>query len=215
MSAGTRARKTHDLTGVQCRSRPHQTARRSFVAPPVSLSPAGGGFIRSLRPATRSQSRAGFSLVEVVLAIGVMAMAFVPLFGLLPAGLTTYRGTVDTAVTSQIVQQLGNEAQQADFESVVSTESDRVRYFDDQGSELRWTGAASTLKALYQARMTVVSDTTHRKRLLIQVARNPGGTLTLTEEDIGGGVKVWSSANPLPVATRSLLLARVSSVPRP
>ena len=44
----------------------------------------------------RGTSNAGFSLIEVTLAIGIIAFAFVALFGLLPTGMQTFRASVDT-----------------------------------------------------------------------------------------------------------------------
>ena len=48
----------------------------------------------------------GFSLVEVVIAVGVAAFALVALLGLLPSGLKTFKSTMNTAVGSQIAQRV-------------------------------------------------------------------------------------------------------------
>ena len=142
--------------------------------------------------------RTGFSLVEVVIALGIVGIAFVPLMGLLPTGLGSFRSSVDRSATARIVERMGNEAKQSDFDAVTSQVADR--FFDDQGNEV----AAS--KSIYQARMTVQSDNTHLKRLVIQVARNPGGAITLATED-----GLWKEGGTLPVATRSVFLARSST----
>ncbi len=160
----------------------------------------------------RAVLRAGFSLIEVVLALGIVSFAFLPMLGLLPLGLSAFQKAIDTTVISQIVQKIGNEAQQSDFDGIQTATPDKFRYFDDQGTEVN---ADAKANAIYQARLIVVADpdTAYRKRLLIQVARNPGGALTLKEENLGGGVLVWSGSNVLPVSTRALLLARISSIP--
>ncbi len=100
---------------------------------------------------------AGFSLVEVALAIGIVAFAFVALLSLLPAGLTTFRRALDISICTQIAQRIVSEAQQADFDVLTDKEnlpasapgrdySFRmhrpgttevwVRYFDEQGNEI-------------------------------------------------------------------------------
>ena len=101
---------------------------------------------------------AGFSLVEVVLAIGVVAFAFVPMLGLLPVGLTTFRQSIETTVGSQIVERIINQAQETDFNTLVNPSSNpypQKLYFDDQGNQL-----SSPAGSVYLAEVTVVAPTT-------------------------------------------------------
>lgn len=100
-----------------------------------------------------------FSLIEVVLAVGVVAFAFVAIMGLIPAGMGQFRQAVDTSVCATIAQRVINDAQQADFATLidernlpvgVSTYTFRlpsidatnnrpfkcIRYFDEQGNEI-------------------------------------------------------------------------------
>lgn len=118
-----------------------------------------------------SSRRSGFSLVEVVLAVGVVAFAFVAVLGLLPAGMTQFRQAVDTSVCAQISQRIIIDAQQSDFD--VLTDKDNVpnnggdptpdytfrapkigapafRYFDEQGNELVFTTANPSMAELSQ-----------------------------------------------------------------
>jgi uncharacterized protein (TIGR02598 family) len=106
---------------------------------------------------TPKSKSAGFSLVEVALAIGIVAFAFVALLSLLPAGLTTFRRALDISICTQIAQRIVSEAQQADFDVVTDksnlpasapgkdfsfrmrrpgTTEVWVRYFDEQGNEV-------------------------------------------------------------------------------
>jgi uncharacterized protein (TIGR02598 family) len=96
--------------------------------------------------------RAGFSLVEVTLAIGVVAFAFVALFALLPGGMTTFRRTIELGVCSQIAQQVISDLQQTEFARLVGSGTvvsnggqsfrwpamgdSRLRYFDEAGNEV-------------------------------------------------------------------------------
>lgn len=154
--------------------------------------------------------KAAFSLVEVVMALGIVAIAFIPLIGLLPRGIDTMRRSIDVSAASQIIQQIGNEIQQSDFDAL-SGAAIALRYFDDQCREVPETRKAD---AIYQSQAVVLTDpaNSHRKRAIIQVARNPGGTVTLQKMSIGT-VQIWSKENALPVITRSLILGRSSSVP--
>jgi uncharacterized protein (TIGR02598 family) len=96
-----------------------------------------------------------FSLVEVVLAIGVVAFAFVAILGLLPAGMTQFRQAIDTTVCAQIAQRVIGDAQQTEFDTLIDKQnlpsgssldhytfrapkvtSPEIRYFDERGGEV-------------------------------------------------------------------------------
>lgn len=152
------------------------------------------------RPRKHRRWIRGFSLIEVVLALGIISVAFVPLMGLLPTGMASFRSSMDRGATVRITERLGNEARQSDFDSVGSNPADR--YFDEQGNEV-----TASSQAIYQARTMVETENSHLKRLVIQVARNPAGAVTMqTDGDTG----FWKEG-ALPVMTQSILLARSSS----
>ncbi|MEI9895870.1 MAG: Verru_Chthon cassette protein B [Chthoniobacter sp.] len=104
-------------------------------------------------PAPRRQS--GFSLVEVVLAVGVISFAFVAIMGLIPAGLQQFRQAIDNSVCAQIAQRIIQDAQLSDFATLTggstapyiqamnyaasdAKKSNPIpfRYFDEQGNEI-------------------------------------------------------------------------------
>ncbi len=108
----------------------------------------------------------GFSLIEVTLAIGVVAFAFVALLGLIPLGLSTFRKAMDASIGAEIGQRVLNDLQQSDFNTVIGRTSNASlpttlntilsgqgsgavaprtvtgtgylshRFFDDQGNEV-------------------------------------------------------------------------------
>ena len=86
-------------------------------------------------------------MVEVTIAIGVVAFAFISVLGLIPTGLNDSRQAIDATVGSQIMQRVVNEAQQTDFDQLVKDYAGAtisgtnsgvkyVRFFDDQGAEI-------------------------------------------------------------------------------
>lgn len=99
--------------------------------------------------------RSGFSLAEVLVAIGIAASAVTIMVGLLPAGLTTFRQALNVTVTSQIGQKLLYEASQTDY-TVLTTAplTKEWRYFDDEGSEL-----PDATRAIFHALVRVQPDT--------------------------------------------------------
>jgi uncharacterized protein (TIGR02598 family) len=127
----------------------------------------------------------GFSLVEVVLAIGIVGFAFVAMFGLLPVGLSTFRQAVDNSVGSQIVQRLINDAQQTDYPELIkiSAAQPSRRYFDDQGNEV-----TSINDSIYTAELTVIAPTSlpntstpptdNLATVIVKLANNPAHNAT-------------------------------------
>ncbi len=87
---------------------------------------------------SRLRRTAGFSLVEVVLAIGIVSFAFVALLGLLPAGLSTFRTAIDTSNEARILQSITGKAQLTDFSKLPEldyTSQKEIFYYDEEGSQ--------------------------------------------------------------------------------
>jgi hypothetical protein len=94
----------------------------------------------------RRRRQAAFSLVEVVLAIGIVAFAFVGVFGLIPTGLNSFHQSIDISVCSEIAQHVINDAQQSDWSDLITDYTGATisgtsgmksyRFFDGQGLEV-------------------------------------------------------------------------------
>ena len=94
----------------------------------------------------RKSNKQGFSLVEVVLALGVVAFAFVAILGLIPAGMNSFRQAINISVCSQIGQKVIGDAFQADYDTLLTPLGASVdstteflanyRYFDEEGNEI-------------------------------------------------------------------------------
>ena len=83
-------------------------------------------------PVSPRTRRAGFTLTEVVLALGVIAIAFVGLLGLLPAGLDASRQAVDSTVIGTILEDLHNRLQGQPLVAGAPTFSPAL--YDDHGA---------------------------------------------------------------------------------
>lgn len=138
--------------------------------------------------------RGGFSLVEVTMAIGIIAVALIPLFALMPAGMSLHLEAIDTTVSSQIIDKITRDLIQTDFEQVRLLESNPppIRYFDDQGNEVE----ESALFRLYDVQVKISSANLSGAtnigtlvRVTIDIARNPNGEdpATLFAEGGEGG----------------------------
>jgi uncharacterized protein (TIGR02598 family) len=121
-----------------------------------------GAFQARLKRNPRSRF-AGFSLVEVVLAIGIISFAFVAVVGVLPVGVQVSRQAINTTIEAQIAQQLTTQALQADYSSLPAMASDSVAnpfYFDDQGNAVTASEPGDIPKdAIYAAAFDISTTT--------------------------------------------------------
>jgi len=78
-----------------------------------------------------------FTLVETVLAMGIVAFAMVGILGLIPVGLTSFREAVSIAAESQIVQSISNDLLLTKYETMVDDyQKPQTYYFSDEGRQL-------------------------------------------------------------------------------
>ncbi len=91
----------------------------------------------------------GFSLVEIVIALGVLSFAIVPILGVLSVGLTQSAENTSVQVTNQIMRQVTARAQQMKFSDLSNL---RVLYFDSEAVEV-----ATASEALWRATPTVAT----------------------------------------------------------
>lgn len=188
------------------------------------------------------RSSQGFSLVEVTLAVGIVAVAFLGIFALLPTGMNIFRQAMDATVGSQIIQRVLNEAQQSDFDALIAGSTGAtnetilaknaldpakgpVRWFDDQANEL-----TSATNAVYHVLTRVTpatampktgtstSDNTSLATVTVQVANNPNNQTLAFEAggptDQGKPLRnLWSGAySSNPSATKAVPLITASTV---
>ena len=131
----------------------------------------------SLAPKPRQSQ--GFSLVEVALALGIVAFAFVSLFGLLPVGLSTFRNAIDTTNESRIVQSFVSKVIATDFENLESkvdyASSQEIVYFDEEGALVDTSVkpvASKKLLRIYAAKLFVEPPNVPTDTTTFQYSRN-------------------------------------------
>lgn len=83
-----------------------------------------------------SPSSHAFSLVEVTIAMAIAAVALVTLIGMIPQGMNTMREAGDRAIEARIHQQILNELQMVDFDTIHDDYDGMVVFYDGQGEEL-------------------------------------------------------------------------------
>ena len=118
-----------------------------------------------------------FTLIETVLAIGIVATVLIALLGLLPTGSRILSEAGRGTVGARIAQQLIGEVQLAEFEDI-ELFNNKQRYYNDMGTELQSSG-----NHVYTARIEVESGnpeipgakaSEYLKRVIIKVSNDPG-----------------------------------------
>ncbi|HCN78609.1 MAG TPA: hypothetical protein DIT13_15620 [Verrucomicrobiales bacterium] len=146
---------------------------------------------------------AGFSLVEVVLAVGIMALGVVTILGLLPHGLEMSRKTANEMAEARIIEHIVGELQNTNW-SILDTYGKKVRYFDDQGLELVSIASAQDRFALsYVARVEIpqadvrlptnnasLQPSNHLRRVTIRLVAAPLPDFNFDSPSSGVPVKV-------------------------
>lgn len=140
------------------------------------------------------------TLIELTIALGVMATVMVSLLGMLSQGFLTMRKAADISTEARIVQQLLGELQAMEWDRidlVLASEEFRTRYFDDQGIEIT-RGAQTYTARIYPDRAPDSSSPAfslpgdanlqidrenHLRRFTIRVTNVPGETGEMTLED--------------------------------
>ena len=140
-------------------------------------------------------TRAAFSLIEVTLAIGIMAFAVVPVVGLLPIGLRVHRDSMVAIASTQIVGRVTHELEQTDYSTLPGVPNTTsvvtgplTYYFDDQGDLLP---SATDSRRIYDVQATVnapstlpalsgvTTTTASLARVEIDIGLNPGRSASI------------------------------------
>jgi len=103
-----------------------------------------------------------FSLVEVVLALGIVSFAFIGIIGMLPVGMNTFRQATDATVQAQITQQIITQVRETNYADLNSFTKDdpathqaRIYLFDDQGILV-----SDESLSIYKVAVDVIGNTT-------------------------------------------------------
>ena len=179
-------------------------------------------------PGLKRRLETGFSLVEVTLSIGIIAVAFVALLGLLPVGMSTFRGSIDASNEMWIMQNFNSMVQTTDYEDVPGLDfatSKEIFYFDEEGRRVDTSLAPDADRAqfrLYAVKLIVQQlfrpDDSKRDSLMAYGSRvmvvfapvvNPAAMkdfATVTSSDT-----MESLPKNTPVKIRSFAVARMDS----
>jgi uncharacterized protein (TIGR02598 family) len=99
-------------------------------------------------PGSPEKKRAGFSLVEVTIAIGIVSFALVTLLGVVPVGLIATQEAMRQTAESQIIKQISSDLGMMPFAKIGNYLASG-QYFDYNGSR-----SSGTNDRIFLATMT-------------------------------------------------------------
>ncbi len=159
----------------------------------------------------------GFSLIEVVLSLGIVSFAFVGLFGLLPVGLNAFTNSVDSTVESQIAENVLTQVKQTKFSSLLSLVDQNAGsnpalppvqgfYFDDQGKAVT-ANPTSTIPTsyVYSAGVQVYYNSS------IPAGVQPSSTTISIQSATSSQTTASQSQASQPMATVTVTVRKVSN----
>jgi uncharacterized protein (TIGR02598 family) len=103
----------------------------------------------------RAGKAAGFSLVETVIALGIMGLAVTALLGLLPHGMAMSKQAANAGAESRILDTLRSELGNFSFSGLSAVNKKRLA-FDEEGMLL--SSSASAVRISYIAEVTSASS---------------------------------------------------------
>ena len=135
------------------------------------------------RASSPGASRAGFSLVEVALAVAIAALAIITLLGLLPQGLEMSRKTSVLANNSNILEQIIRNYENMQWSDILSGGNLVKKYYTDQGLEVASSSEEISFVAEIDFRQTASlpqTETTepYLRRVIIRVASSSSSSYT-------------------------------------
>jgi uncharacterized protein (TIGR02598 family) len=127
------------------------------------------------------------------MAIGIIAVAFVALIGLLPVGLNTYRASIDEANQTWILQSMNSMIQTTDFARIPELDyftSKEIFYYDEQGKMSDKESDPGDAK--------VQTERIYGVKLLVDKLYRPDGASAATNEQLmPHGLRVIAAIVPV------------------
>jgi uncharacterized protein (TIGR02598 family) len=139
---------------------------------PGRFALSGRGERRTPYLAGDARGEGGFSLIEVTIAMGVMAFAAIAILGIIPNGLAAATRSSQTTIAARLASEVQSEIQQVGLASFATD----TTYFDGDGKIL-----TSTAGAVYYVYRSVEdcllpgASSGSFKKVIVQVVKNPAG----------------------------------------
>lgn len=127
-------------------------------------------------------TRAGFTLAEVMIAMGIVASVMVALLGMIPLGVRSVREATNLTISGRIAQEVISNIQQANWKDVLTNYNQKRFLFDNEGFAIR---DGNKDRPSFEARVVIPPDQISigktkydvniLKKILVEVEFTPDG----------------------------------------
>lgn len=125
----------------------------------------------------------GFTLAEVMIAMGIVASVMVALLGMIPLGVRSVREATNMTISGRIAQEVISNVQQANWVDVLREYDQKTFRFDGEGFLLREGGrekvASFTARVIIPREPISIGETKYDvntlKKILVEVEYTPEG----------------------------------------
>ncbi len=136
--------------------------------------------------------RLGFTLAEVMIAMGIVATVMVGLLGMIPLGVRSVREASNLTITGRIAQEVIGNIQQANWKDIVRSFDNQTFYFDNEGFLIR-NSSGNQVTPSFQARVRLepsrisIGKTNYGldtlRKIVIEVEFTPDGRIIPAKPD--------------------------------
>ena len=150
------------------------------------------------KPLQNSRSKRGaFTLVETVLAIGIVSTVMIALMGLIPVGMKMMKEAGVNTVGARIANKLLGEVQLSEFDDIQQY-NNKIYWFDDMGTQLKKGQEESKIRRIYTAKVEVEEENPQipgaqpnkfLKRVVVKVSKVLGDEPDIDDPSPDSGAK--------------------------
>lgn len=128
----------------------------------------------------------GFSLVEIVVAVGIVATVMVALVGMIPTGLNTVNEAAHTMAEIRIAQQILGEVQLTEWKEIDKWEAEGPYYYDLEGNKLDGDDVSKTVYTCQveveeAAPLPQAEANEYLKRVTVKVSNKRGAKVNFSD----------------------------------
>lgn len=182
--------------------------RRGSAAPsdfdlPSASGPASDGAARRWeRGKGRRKTSAGFTLLEVMIAVGVLGIAMLSLLSLHDSNLQSVMRGQELSTASALAQGLMADAEMERFPMIATTSGDFDRLFPGWYRNFKWqrsVEASGMFPDIRKVQVTIYYGPRFRKQFsLVEFLHDPAPQILPGQAQQGGGIGLPSGANSQP-----------------
>lgn len=163
-----------------------------------------------IHPPPGTSGPPAFSLVEVLLAVGIAATLVTLLIGLLPAGLEDLRTSGNRMASARILQWVVNDLQMKDFSEWAAADEPLILHFDGSGDPMPTPEPAPATRRAIDSYPVFIAQISR----LAEPGLTLPGAAAPNPNAVRARIRIGEAARPQPFAVPATYMERTVTVTR-